>query len=94
MQALAAATITAMVALSALPAWPQAAPPSDERTTLRQQVEQRERQEQQRREEATEVEKAYQRQLKNSGSAPIPKIDPWGNIRGPALTKKDSQPKN
>jgi hypothetical protein len=94
MRVLAAAMISVMVALPAMPAWPQANPPSDERTTLGQQVEQRERQEQQRREEAAAVEKAYQRQLKASGSAPTPKTDPWGNMREPALTKKDSQSKN
>jgi hypothetical protein len=94
MRVLAVAMIPVIVALPAMPAWPQADPPTDERTTLQQQVEQRERQDQQRREEAAAVDKAYQRQLKASGSAPVPKTDPWGSMREPALTKKDSQSKN
>jgi hypothetical protein len=38
--------------------------------------------EKQRREEAVEVDKAYQKALKNTKSdAPAAKVDPWGNVR-------------
>ncbi|MBO0758385.1 MAG: hypothetical protein J2P54_21250, partial [Bradyrhizobiaceae bacterium] len=81
MRVLAAMTTTLVIALLAMPAWPQQPPPEDERTSLKQQVEERERQDRDRRENATAVDKAYQRQLRSSGSGPIPKTDPWGNIR-------------
>jgi len=87
-----AAMTTLVVALLAMPTWSQV-PPEDQRTTLKQQVEERERQDQERRENAAAVEKAYQRQIRSSGSGPIPKSDPWGNIRD-TTPAKNSQSKN
>jgi hypothetical protein len=87
-----AAMTTLVVALLPIPAWPQGLP-GDERTTLQQQVDERERQDQDRRDNAAEVEKAYQRQIKGSGSGPIPKTDPWGNVRD-STSAKNSQSKN
>jgi hypothetical protein len=83
-----AAMTTLVVAFLTIPAWPQV-PPEDERTTLKQQVEERERQDEERRENAAAVEKAYQRQIGSSGKGPIPKTDPWGNVRD--ATSKNSQ---
>jgi cytochrome c-type biogenesis protein CcmH/NrfG len=87
-----AAMTTLVVALLAMPAWSQV-PPEDQRTTLQQQVEERERQDQERRENAAAVEKAYQRQIRSSGSGQVPKTDPWGNIRD-AAPAKNPQSKN
>lgn len=88
------AAMTAMVVASlAMPAWPQQVPPEDERITLKQQVEQRERQDRERRQDAAAVEKAYQRQLRSSGSGPTRKTDPWGNIRD-ATRAQNTQSKN
>jgi len=89
MRVLAAMTILVVASL-AMPAWPQV-PPEDQRTTLKQQVEQRERKERERREDAAAVEKAYQGQIRSSG--PIPKTDPWGNVRD-ATPAKNSQSKS
>jgi hypothetical protein len=89
-----AAMTTLVVALLAIPAWPQEGGlPGDERTTLQQQVDEHERQDQDRRENAAEVEKAYQKQIKGSGSGPIPKTDPWGSVRD-TTSAKNSQSKN
>lgn len=87
-----AAMTTLVVAVLAMPAWSQV-PPEDQRTTLKQQVEERERQDQERRENAAAAEKAYQRQIRSSGSVPAPKTDPWGNIRD-TTSAKNSQSKN
>jgi hypothetical protein len=86
----------ATISMLTLPAIGQQAPPSDERITLQQQIEQREKMEQERRDRAAETEKAYQRLLKSSGPAPAAKVDPWGNVRGadPAQSKQNSQFKN
>jgi hypothetical protein len=84
---------TLVVASLAMPAWPQEVPPEDQRTSLKQQVEERERQDRERKENAAAVEKAYQQQLRSSGSRPMPKTDPWGNIRD-ATPAKTSQSKN
>ena len=91
-----AAMTTLVVAVVAMPAWSQSqsqVSPEDRRTTLKQQVEDRDRKDQERRENAAAVEKAYQRQIGSPGSGPIPKTDPWGNIRD-ATSTKNSQSKN
>jgi hypothetical protein len=87
-----AAMTTLVVSLLAIPAWAQGLP-GDERTTLQQQVDERERQDQNRRENATEVEKAYQKQMKSSGPGSVTKTDPWGNVRD-TTSAKTSQSKN
>jgi hypothetical protein len=80
--------------LLALPAWSQQPPPSDEQPTLQKELERRERDERQRRDRAEEVNKAYQLQLKNSASSPIPKVDPWGNVRDSGPTKQNARDKS
>jgi hypothetical protein len=90
-----AAMTTLVVTLLAIPAWAQDqnALPGDERTTLQQQLDEHERQDQVHKDNAAAVEKAYQSQIKSSGSGPIPKTDPWGNVRDTTSTK-NSQSKN
>jgi hypothetical protein len=88
-----AAMTTLVIASLAMPVWSQEVPPEDQRTSLKQQVEERERQDRERKENAAAVEKAYQQQLRSSGSSPMPRTDPWGNIRA-AAPAKTSQSKN
>jgi hypothetical protein len=80
-----------MIATLAMPAFGQEDPPSDAQYTLRQEMEKRDREERQRRERAVEVDKAYQRLMKNSGSGPAPKTDPWGTIRGAETPARNSK---
>jgi hypothetical protein len=87
------AMVAAIIATTSLPGWCQEAPPTDERTTLQDQLDQREKADQARRDQAAEADKAYQRLLKSSGTAPAPKVDPWGNVRS-AEPKSNSQSKN
>jgi hypothetical protein len=79
--------LAALMMLLTAPAWAQPAPPSDEQPTLQKELDRRQREEQQRRERAEQADKAYQRQLKNSSSSPIPKTDPWGTVRGSGQAK-------
>jgi len=73
-----------LLAMLALLPWPaQAQDPQTDQQFMRQEIERRDREDRQRQERAQETDKAYQRQLKNSASRPIPKTDPWGNIRDP-----------
>jgi hypothetical protein len=84
----------AMIGLATMPAVAQQAPPSDEPITLQQQIEQREKVEQEQRDRAAEIDKAYQRLQKSSGSAATTKVDPWGNVRDAAQPKQNDQSKN
>ena len=80
-----------MIGILMAPAFGQEDPPSDAQHSLRQEMEKRDREERQRRERAVEVDKAYQRLMKNSGSGPAPKTDPWGTIRGGETPAKNSR---
>ena len=55
--------------------------PQTEQQFMQQEMERRDREDRQRQERAAETDKAYQRQLKDSASRPVPKTDPWGNVR-------------
>ena len=66
--------------------------PQTEQQIMRQEIERRDREDRQRQERAAETDKAYQRQLKDSASRPLPKTDPWGNVRDSG--KQNAQPRN
>jgi hypothetical protein len=77
-----ALVIGMMIAMLMKPAFALDDPPSDGQFTLQKEMERRDQEERQRRQRAIETDKAYQRMMRNSGSAPAPKTDPWGSIRG------------
>jgi len=66
--------------------------PQTEQQFMRQEIERRDREDRQRQQRAAETDKAYQRQLKDSASRPLPKTDPWGNVRDSG--KQNAQPRN
>ena len=79
-----------MVMSLLLPA--RAQDPQTTQQMMQQELERRDRDDRQRQQRAEETDKAYQRQLKDSSSRPIPKTDPWGNVRDAG--KQNAQPRN
>jgi hypothetical protein len=91
MRVLVIGVIGMIVAMLVGPAIGQQQPPSDDQFTLQKEIEKRDQEERQRRQRAVEADKAYQRLMRNSGSGPATKTDPWGSIRGGEAPAKNSK---
>ena len=85
MKLLAASAMLALLAGATLPAYAQQQDQQRELTGPEEMA-------QKRKEDAAEVERAYQRTLKNTRSGEVStKADPWGNIRGADTPSKNSK---